>query len=185
MRINVHLNRPARKQINFWNHIHFHPTDAIEDRWGQRILGRIERDHAAKMIRMHTMFEDMVTRGADGALHEVTKFEYFMPDLLGVASQLGAKCRIALLRDTANLTGPLRNLTVDALPAKDIYKLALAQLAKLYCDITLARAAGLTVEDGALIEVQGLTRSGEYADYATDAQLLIDEQHTVPETPSY
>lgn len=68
MRINVHLNRPARKQINFWNHIHFHPTDAIEDRWGQRILGRIERDHAAKMIRMHTMFEDMVTRGADGAL---------------------------------------------------------------------------------------------------------------------
>ena len=29
MRINVHLNRPARKQINFWNHIHFHPTDAI------------------------------------------------------------------------------------------------------------------------------------------------------------
>ncbi len=92
-------------------------------------------------------------RGADGALHEVTKFEYFMPDLLGVASQLGAKCRIALLRDTANLTGPLRNLTVDALPAKDIYKLALAQLAKLYCDVTLARAAGLTVEDGALIEL--------------------------------
>ena len=97
-------------------------------------------------------------RGADGALHEVTKFEYFMPDLLGVASQLGAKCRIALLRDTANLTGPLRNLTVDALPAKDIYKLALAQLAKLYCDTTLARAAGLTVEDGALIELGPFAR---------------------------
>ncbi len=92
-------------------------------------------------------------RGTDGALHEVTKFEYFMPDLLGVASHLGAKCRIALLRDTASLTGPLRNLTVDALPAKDIYKLALAQLAKLYCDVTLARAAGLTVEEGALIEL--------------------------------
>ena len=44
---------------------------------------------------------------------------------------------------------------------------------------------GFWGEDGALIEVQGLTRSGEYADYATDAQLLIDEQHTVPETPSY
>lgn len=97
-------------------------------------------------------------RGADGQLHDVTKFEYFMPDLLGVASQLGAKCRIALLRDTANLTGPLRNLTVDALPAKDIYKLALAQLAKLYCDITLARAAGLTVEDGALIELGPFAR---------------------------
>ena len=92
-------------------------------------------------------------RGADGALHEVTKFEYFMPDLLGVASKLGAKCRIALLRDTANLTGPLRNMTVDALPAKDIYKLALAQRAKLYCDVMLARAAGLTVEEGALIEL--------------------------------
>ena len=97
-------------------------------------------------------------RGADGQLHDVTKFEYFMPELLGVASQLGAKCRIALLRDTANLTGPLRNLTVDALPAKDIYKLALAQLAKLYCDITLARAAGLTVEDGALIELGPFAR---------------------------
>ena len=68
MKINVNLNKPARRQINFWNHIHFHPTDAIEDHWGQRILGRIERDHVAKMIRMHTMFEDMVTRGADGAL---------------------------------------------------------------------------------------------------------------------
>ena len=97
-------------------------------------------------------------RGADGALHEVTKFEYFMPDLLGVASQLGMKCRIAMLRDTANLTGPLHNLTVDALPAKDIYKLALAQQAKLYCDIMLARAAGLTVEDGALIELGAFAR---------------------------
>ena len=22
---------------NFWNHIHFHPTDAIEDEWGKEI----------------------------------------------------------------------------------------------------------------------------------------------------
>ncbi|MCI5546693.1 MAG: hypothetical protein MR399_07030, partial [Clostridiales bacterium] len=96
-------------------------------------------------------------------------------DLLGVASQLGAKCRIALLRDTANLTGPLRNLTVDALPAKDIYKLALAQLAKLYCDITLARAAGLTVEEGALIELGPFAHvtAEKGARVAKDARLYI------------
>lgn len=91
--------------------------------------------------------------GADGQLHAVTKFEYFLPDLLGVASQIGARCRIALLRDTSRLEGSLRNLTVDALPAKDIHKLALSQLAKLYTDKTLASAAGLTIDEGALFEM--------------------------------
>lgn len=91
--------------------------------------------------------------GADGKLHAVTKFEYFLPDLLGVASQLGAHCRIALLRDTSRLKAPLRNLTVDALPAKDIHKLALAQLAKLHTDKTLGRAAGLTIDEDALFEL--------------------------------
>ncbi len=96
--------------------------------------------------------------GVDNQLHSVTKFEYFMPDLLGIASLLGAHCRIALLRDTSGLSEPLRNLTVDALPAKDIHKLALSQLAKLYIDTTLARAAGLTIEEGALIELGPFAR---------------------------
>lgn len=60
-----------------------------------------------------------------------------------------------------------------------------------YVRIT-ARSAGLRLsevgfwsEDGELLSVQNLVRSGEYADYAVDPYLLIDEQNTVPETPSY
>ncbi|MDO4741542.1 MAG: hypothetical protein Q4A66_12820, partial [Eubacteriales bacterium] len=60
-----------------------------------------------------------------------------------------------------------------------------------YVRIT-AQSAGLRLsevgfwsEDGELLEVQSLTRSGEFADYATDANLLIDEQHTVAEVPGY
>jgi len=29
--IKVNCNNVLKKQHNFWNHIHFHPTDAIED----------------------------------------------------------------------------------------------------------------------------------------------------------
>ncbi len=83
----------------------------------------------------------------------VTKFEYFLPDMLAVASHENAKCRIAMLRSTEHLDAPLTNLTVDSLPAKDIGKLALAQLAKLLCDKALLNANGITIEDGALVEI--------------------------------
>lgn len=52
---------------NFWNNIHFHPTDAVEDLWGQEILEKL-RDGSARYIRLYTMFEDVVTRCADGTL---------------------------------------------------------------------------------------------------------------------
>lgn len=60
-----------------------------------------------------------------------------------------------------------------------------------YVRIT-AQSAGLKLseigfwnEDGELIEVQNLNRYGKYADTATDPYLLIDEQDTVAEVPSY
>ena len=60
-----------------------------------------------------------------------------------------------------------------------------------YVRIT-AKSAGLRLsevgfrsKEGELLTVQSLTRSGEYLDYATDAKLLIDEQHTVAEVPGY
>ena len=60
-----------------------------------------------------------------------------------------------------------------------------------YVRIT-AQSAGLKLcefgfqdANGELITVQGLHRSGEYADYASDPSLLLDEQHTIPEVPSY
>ncbi len=53
---------------NFWNHIHFHPTDAIEDPWGQRILNRVKEDGVASTVRMYAMLEDIVTMDDQGRL---------------------------------------------------------------------------------------------------------------------
>jgi len=59
------ITKPAR---NFWNNIHFHPTDAIEDEWGQRILNKVAKDGAAKTVRMYAMLEDIVTENEKGEL---------------------------------------------------------------------------------------------------------------------
>lgn len=76
MKIQINTNQPERKLTNFWNHIHFHPTDAVEDLWGRDILNRIAEDKVAQYVRLHTMFEDIVTRGADGRL----QFDYSVSD---------------------------------------------------------------------------------------------------------
>lgn len=60
------INEGGTPLKNFFNHIHFHPTDAIEDDWGQRILDRIARDGAARTVRMYAMLEDIVKIGKDG-----------------------------------------------------------------------------------------------------------------------
>ena len=57
-----------KKQHNFWNHALFHPTDAVEDPWGRRILDRMAEDGAVKTIRIYSMFEDIVYIGGDGEL---------------------------------------------------------------------------------------------------------------------
>ena len=53
---------------NFWNNMHFHPTDAVEDLWGREILNRLAEDRSAQYIRLYTMFEDIVTRDEAGKL---------------------------------------------------------------------------------------------------------------------
>ncbi|MBE7038200.1 MAG: hypothetical protein E7404_04770 [Ruminococcaceae bacterium] len=63
--INV-KNLVRKKQSNFWNHVHFHPTDAIEDDWGQKILNEVAKDNVAKVIRMYAMLEDIVTMDENG-----------------------------------------------------------------------------------------------------------------------
>ena len=55
-----------KKQPKFWNHALFHPTDAIEDPWGKRILDRMATDGAIKTIRIYAMFEDIVYIGEKG-----------------------------------------------------------------------------------------------------------------------
>lgn len=68
MKLTIDSNKRTRNLHNFWNNIHFHPTDAIEDEWGQRILNRVQEDHVAETVRMYTMMEDIVTMGEDGML---------------------------------------------------------------------------------------------------------------------
>ena len=66
--IKVFADRKVKNITNFWNNLHFHPTDAIEDEWGQRILDKVSEDGVARMVRMYTMFEDIVTKDENGRL---------------------------------------------------------------------------------------------------------------------
>ena len=65
----IRVDSQGTPLANFWNHIHFHPTDAIEDEWGQKILNDVAADGVARTVRMYAMFEDMVTRDDQGQLH--------------------------------------------------------------------------------------------------------------------
>ncbi len=66
--IEIDSTKIIKKQKNFWNHIHFHPTDAIEDDWGKAILERIADDHVAQTVRLYAMLEDVVFENPDGSL---------------------------------------------------------------------------------------------------------------------
>ena len=52
-------NEVIKQQHNFWNHCIFHPTDAVEDPWGKRILDQISEDKACGVVRIYAMFEDI------------------------------------------------------------------------------------------------------------------------------
>ena len=58
----------TKNQKNFWNHCLFHPTDAVEDSWGKRILDRMAEDNAVKTIRVYAMLEDIVYVDMNGLL---------------------------------------------------------------------------------------------------------------------
>ena len=70
-------NRVLRTQKNFWNHCLFHPTDAVEDAWGRRILDRMAKDRAVRSIRVYAMLEDIVYIGEEGEL----KYDFRLSDL--------------------------------------------------------------------------------------------------------
>jgi len=70
-------NKTQRKIQNFWNHCLFHPTDAVEDAWGRRILDRISEDGAIQTVRIYTMFEDIVYLDDSGKL----QYDFRVSDL--------------------------------------------------------------------------------------------------------
>ena len=59
-------NTIIKSQPNFWNNCIFHPTDAIEDSWGRRILDRISEDKSIDTVRIYNMFEDIVYIDGNG-----------------------------------------------------------------------------------------------------------------------
>ncbi len=61
-------NNVIKHQKNFWNNCIFHPTDAIEDSWGKRILDRISEDKAIDTVRIYNMFEDIVYIDGNGKI---------------------------------------------------------------------------------------------------------------------
>ncbi len=52
----------------FANHCVFHPTDAVEDPWGKRILDTMSKDKAVNTVRIYNMLEDIVYYNEDGEL---------------------------------------------------------------------------------------------------------------------
>lgn len=61
-------NQVIREQKNFWNNCIFHPTDAVEDPWGRRILDRMSNDKSIDTVRIYAMLEDIVYLGEEGEL---------------------------------------------------------------------------------------------------------------------
>ena len=55
-----------KRQPHFANNCLFHPTDAVEDPWGRRILDKMAEDGAIKTVRLYAMFEDIVYLDENG-----------------------------------------------------------------------------------------------------------------------
>ncbi len=68
MYVQIDASKSVGKLHNFYNHIHFHPTDAIEDDWGREILEQVSHTGGAKTVRMYAMLEDIVTMDENGNL---------------------------------------------------------------------------------------------------------------------
>ena len=66
--VNIDTQGKKTKVNNFWNSLHFHPTDAIEDEWGQRIIDSIADNRAANFVRIYAMLEDIVSKDDKGNL---------------------------------------------------------------------------------------------------------------------
>lgn len=64
----IYADQKDKDLKNFWNHVVFHPTDAIEDDWGQAVLERIYQDKAVRTVRIYTMFEEIVTLDENGQM---------------------------------------------------------------------------------------------------------------------
>ena len=70
-------NTVIKKQKNFWNNCLFHPTDAVEDPWGKRILDRMAADGSMQTVRLYAMLEDIVYPDE----HDILQYDFRLSDL--------------------------------------------------------------------------------------------------------
>ena len=69
MEIRLNISGEVDREIkNFYNHLHFHPTDAIEDEWGRENLKKFREGNVARSVRMYAMLEDIVSMDEHGRL---------------------------------------------------------------------------------------------------------------------
>ena len=61
-------NEITKLQKNFWSHCMFHPTDAVEDPWGKRILDRFAKDRSIHTVRIWAMLEDVAYLDENGEM---------------------------------------------------------------------------------------------------------------------
>ena len=74
--IKIFADRVEKKLENFWNHMVFHPTNAIEDDWGKEHLEKLAADKAVQIVRIYSMFEECVTQDEQGNL----QYDFSMSD---------------------------------------------------------------------------------------------------------
>ena len=107
-----------RKQDNFWCQCVFHPTDAIEDPWGRRILDTMAEDRSINTVRMYSMFEDIVYLDGEGKL----AFDYRLSDLrLDYMVEKGFRVLLAYAGIPDCIAGETKNVNVSA-KSKTRYK---------------------------------------------------------------
>lgn len=81
--IKIFCDRKEKDLVNFWSHIVFHPTDAIEDDWGRQQLERMAQDKAVRSVRIYTVFEEMFTLDEQGEIRaDFSKNDYRIDYLL-------------------------------------------------------------------------------------------------------
>lgn len=66
--IKLFCDKVEKEVVNFWNHIVFHPTNAVEKDWGRQHLDKIAEDKAAQIVRIYSMFEESVTLDEKGQM---------------------------------------------------------------------------------------------------------------------
>ena len=74
----IRINKSViREQKKFWSGCLFHPTDAVEDSWGRRILDRMSEDRSIDTVRVYAMLEDIVYLGENGEI----RYDFRVSDL--------------------------------------------------------------------------------------------------------